>query len=211
MLRNVKLYGNLKQLYPDEIRMDVSSVAETIRALSFQVEGFRDALQDGHYRVVLGSLNPANDIGEEAIGMRLGTIETIHIMPVLEGSKRGGLGKIIAGVALIALSFALPGSGAIAGAGLWGGLTASTGLSALAVNIGVSMALGGVAALITPQVKPPNNSAASFERPEERPSFLYNGPVNTTEQGGPVPIAYGEIRIGSQVISTGLTTEKRAV
>ncbi len=34
-----------------------------------------------------------------------------------------------------------------------------------------------------------------------RTSYLFNGPENTTQEGGPVPVGYGQLIIGSQVIS----------
>ena len=32
-------------------------------------------------------------------------------------------------------------------------------------------------------------------------SYFFNGPENTTREGGPVPVGYGELLVGSQVIS----------
>lgn len=51
---------------------------------------------------------------------------------------------------------------------------------------------------------------SSWERPEERPGFQFNGPVNTAEQGQPVPIIVGRMRVGSVVISAGLAAKQLA-
>ncbi len=41
----------------------------------------------------------------------------------------------------------------------------------------------------------------------QRPSFLFNGSTNTSEQGSPVPLVYGQMRTGSVLISVGVQTE----
>ena len=45
---------------------------------------------------------------------------------------------------------------------------------------------------------------AGADRPDNKPSYAFDGPLNTTAQGNPVPLAYGKILAGSQVISAGL-------
>ena len=38
----------------------------------------------------------------------------------------------------------------------------------------------------------------------------FNGPVNTTAQGNPVPVIYGEMIVGSATISAGIYSEDQA-
>ena len=68
------------------------------------------------------------------------------------------------------------------------------------------MLLGGVAQLLAPDVD--SGDPQTYEKPEAKASFLFNGPVNTAEQGGPVPLVYGRVITGSHVVSSGLSTEK---
>ena len=75
------------------------------------------------------------------------------------------------------------------------------------MGFGISMVLGGVVQLLSPQQT--YDSAAS-ERPENRPSYNFNGPVNTTAQGHPVPLCYGRMIVGSAVISAGIETRQQA-
>jgi predicted phage tail protein len=52
-------------------------------------------------------------------------------------------------------------------------------------------------------------SAQSVERPENRPSYSFDGAVNTTAQGSPVSVLYGgPLIVGSQVVSAGLSVEQ---
>lgn len=56
-----------------------------------------------------------------------------------------------------------------------------------------------------------NDSYADREKPEERPSFLFDGPTNTSTQGLPVPLVYGRMRAGSMVVSSGIAAEDIAI
>jgi predicted phage tail protein len=42
-------------------------------------------------------------------------------------------------------------------------------------------------------------------------SYSFSGVQNVSRQGVPVPVVYGEVLIGSIVISAGITTEKVTV
>jgi len=39
-------------------------------------------------------------------------------------------------------------------------------------------------------------------------SYMFNGALNSNEQGGPVPLIYGQARVGSIVISSAITSEE---
>ena len=196
------LYGNLGALYGKVHLYDVVSPAQAIKALSVTIKGFKQSLIDGgYYRILVGGKDEL-DINEVANPMS--DRETIRIVPVVAGAE--GLGKIVLGAALIlaagplAAGFGATGTaagvaGATTGAAGFAGITAST-----FTGLGISLVLGGVSQMLfSPQAAP-----ASAERPENKPSFIFNGAVNTTRQGNPVPICYGRMIVGSQVISAGL-------
>ncbi|MDL2280041.1 hypothetical protein LJC15_05215, partial [Desulfovibrio sp. OttesenSCG-928-G11] len=65
---------------------------------------------------------------------------------------------------------------------------------------------GGIGMMLQPSVKNPNYSAS--ENPDQRASFFLGGQVNQSSQGGPVVLAYGRCRIGSTVVSAGLSAER---
>ena len=62
--------------------------------------------------------------------------------------------------------------------------------------------------MITQSEKPP--APAEREEASRRPSYVFDGAVNTVEQGHCVPVLYGELRIGSQIISAGISVEQLA-
>jgi predicted phage tail protein len=77
----------------------------------------------------------------------------------------------------------------------------------LITGVGASLVLGGVSQLLTPV---PTLSAPSTvdTAKDPRKSYSFSGVQNTSRQGTPVPIVYGETLVGSIVISAGIDTEQ---
>jgi predicted phage tail protein len=118
-------------------------------------------------------------------------------VPVVAGA--GAVGRILAGIAIIAFAIVTAGAGLIAGLGL--GFGASTAISIGLV--GLSLVVGGVAQLLTPTPKVPQGAD---NQDDPRKSYSFSGIQNTSRQGVPVPIVYGETLVGSVVISAGIDT-----
>lgn len=191
----VILYGHLAKQFGKRHMLAVNTPAEAVRAMCANYKQFRQAIMLHNqmaYRVLAGNEDRAD---EEGLRLPCGKAKTIKIIPVIAGS--GGIGKILLGAALLGASFMLPGTAF----GLTEfGLFATNALS----SIGFSLLLGGVSSLL---FSPPKPQKGASERPENRPSYNFNGPINTTQQGGAVPLCYGgPIRVGSQVISAGTET-----
>jgi predicted phage tail protein len=185
MKRKVFLYGELAEKHGRMYELDVASVGEAVRALDCMLGGFVKSIRkDGHYRVVRGEdLETGEGLGEEQLKMQFGHGD-FHIMPVLEGSK-SGFWQTILGISLIALSF-IP-----------------SPLSPYLFMAGIGMTLGGIATMLTPV--PKTEDYSSRERPKDRPSHIFDGPINVYEQGGPVNLVFGkQVLCGSTTISSGL-------
>jgi len=197
-MKSILLYGNLGATYGKVHLYDVVSPAQAIKALSVTIKGFKQSLIDGgYYRILVGGKDEL-DINEVANPMS--DRETIRIVPVVAGAE--GLGKIVLGTALILAAGPLAGAfGFVAATGTSAAVAGFAGITASTfTGLGISLVLGGVSQMLfSPQAAP-----ASAERPENKPSFIFNGAVNTTRQGNPVPICYGRMIVGSQVISAGL-------
>jgi predicted phage tail protein len=59
-------------------------------------------------------------------------------------------------------------------------------------QVGISLMLSGVAEILFAPPKPNGPT----EKPENKPSYVFDGPVNTVSQGHCVPVAYGKMRVG---------------
>jgi len=122
-------------------------------------------------------------------------------VPVLAGA--GAVGRIIAGVALIAVSLLFAPAGALAG----GLFTLGAQAVPIIAGIGLSLALGGVAQLLTPVPSLYGSSSSGKDSDKDpRKSYSFSGIQQTSRQGVPVPIVYGEILVGSVVVSSGIDT-----
>lgn len=188
----VTLYGHLADKYGKTHHIDAKTPAEVIRAFCANFKDFKEQIiQDGQafYKVIAGRENRSSPDA-----LHVGTSKTIKIVPVIGG--KSGLGRVIVGAAMIAASFYMPTYFTTTG------LFASVSLSSVASSIGWSLVLGGISSML---FAPPKVKINNGERPENKPSYAFSGAINTTGQGNPVPICYGRLRVGSQVISTGLS------
>lgn len=187
MLRTLHLYGILEKLieHPTPVRLerpsDLLSIVKSWRG----VEALQ-LLKDQQVAVVVSGDNRSNarPVLPEYLSTPLtDDVTEVHVLPATQG----------AGIeaALIA----------------WGASAATAAaVSSAIVSIAISVALGAVSRALAP--KPQSTGSA---RPEERPSYIYNGPENVTEQGYMVPIVYGRHMTGSVVVSAGITVEQLGV
>lgn len=188
-LRTIRLYGKLGSRFGRVHRLAVNSLAEAVRALCVLLPGFEQELMTScergiSYACFLSKMN----INEEALHAPVGQDE-IRIAPVMQGAKRGGLFQTILGVGLFVAGFFMPASWAVLGKGL--------------MIAGAGLALGGVFQMISPM----QQGLGTEDRPENKPSYNFNGPVNTTAQGNPIPLGYGRKFVGSAVVSAGIYSE----
>jgi predicted phage tail protein len=187
MLCKIKLYGALAKFIGQRVlEADVATAAEAVRFLLANWPELEAHMNDQHYRVSVGKY----DLAAEELHHPAGAAP-ISFVPVVSGA--GAVGRIIAGVALLAAAIFIPGFAA------WAGPTAY----ALIIGVGSSLVLGGVAQLLTPT---PKVAQGLDTQDDPRKSYSFSGIQNTSRQGVPVPIVYGETVVGSVVISAGIDT-----
>jgi predicted phage tail protein len=195
MLRKIKLYGKLAKFIGHRVlEADVATAAEAVRFLLANWPEAEAHMNDQHYRVSIGTY----DIDLEELHHPAGAAP-ISFVPVVAGA--GAVGRIIAGIALIALSFGI--ASLAAGAALAGSFSGFA-LQAVAFGTqagliaGIGLVVGGVAQLLTPTPK------ISQDEGDPRKSFSFSGIQNVSRAGVPVPVVYGETLVGSVVISAGI-------
>ena len=196
-LTTVRLSGKLGTMFGRVHRIAVSSAQEAALALSATVPGFeRELLTSADKGVRYAVFYGKRNISEDEIESNCEKQE-IRIAPVMQGSKRGGLFQTILGAALIGLAAWQPQFLGLA-KGWWSASTLG--------GIGISLALGGVMQMLSPQQR----GLSTRDNPENGASYNFNGPVNTTAQGNPVPVLYGEMIVGSAVASAGIFAENQS-
>ena len=137
----IKFYGSLKRFGTD-FQLDCQTVAEALKALMSQLERLRHMMQQGMYKVRIGSQYLDNRYLEKGLHYRLRVGMTVHFTPVLKGAKCGGVFGVIAGIALIGAAVLL---------GPVGGIIASQTAMMLG-GMGASMLLGGVAQMVEKEI-----------------------------------------------------------
>ena len=206
-MKVVKVYGALrKRLGQCRFQFEADTPAQAIKALCVNFPGLDKWLLDSEqngvaYRVTIGKEKITEDDLSPLI-MPWSERQVFSITPVIAGA--GGVGKVLAGIGLIALAVLVPGIGGGVAATIFG--TAFSSVSLAIGSIGVSLVLGGVAQMISPTPK-----FSGMERGKEAArleSFTFSGITNTVQQGMPVPIVYGRAYIGSAVISSGLDVDQ---
>jgi len=196
-LRTIRLYGKLGSRFGRVHRLAVSSAAEAVRALGVLHPGFTRFITEAKDQgLVFALFYGKRNIGKDELGDPPGHND-IRIAPIVQGSKTGGLVQTLVGIALIAATVIAAPVGA-AGYGLLAG-----GAWGVAGSIGISLALGGVAQMIAGTQK----GLSTSEAVNNQPSYNFSGIKNTTTQGNPVPLCYGEVTVGSAVASLGIVSE----
>lgn len=182
----VKLLGELGRRFGREFELNITTPAEAIRAIGYQVDGFFAHLEQSRqagvdYRVVTN-----NPIGLEA-EQCLEYIPSGLVVIAPQISGRGGFGRILAGVALVAIALAVPAATF--------GLTSMTTIGL----VGAGLILNGFSQLLAPKAKSSNNNS------ERDNSFLIDRAANVGDQGQPIPVWIGERYItGLVVLSSAL-------
>lgn len=186
-MRTIELHGRLGDEFGRSFRLDVKTPAEGIRALCSQLKGLKTFFTNSEeagirYRVMVGD----RDIGLEGL-RNIQSKGTFHIVPVMRGAKSGWV-QALAGIALMVGSFFVP----------------VPGLNAAMFNAGLALSVGGVYQLLCPTTKTSTDSDS-----DDKESNNFGSAVNTTAQGNPVPVLYGQREIGGAIVSAGIYTEDK--
>ena len=192
MLKKVKVYGTLRKfLGQAEFEVDLNTPREAISFLVCNFKSIEKHMADQFYTIQVG----ARVITEDLLNFR--SQDDIKIIPVVLGNFL----PILLGAG------ALFGSTAIGTTLLGSKLLATIATSALQA-IGTSMLIDGVTSMLTPQI---NTSSAVSGQNSLDPSALasnysFTGLTNISNAGVPVNLVYGEILVGSIVVSNGVDT-----
>lgn len=178
MRRRIHLHGSFAGFHDGPIEIDADTIWDAVEAVTRQVPGFAPDPRMGRKRIqVVGfptieSLKSASDVID------------IHIIPALTFGKNGGLIQTIVGVTLLVIAFFL-----LPISPFWATVVASAGLS---------MLVGGVIQMLSPQPQLGSDDAST-----KRSKYLSGG-QNTVAIGTTIPLLYGRFRVGGQILSLNI-------
>ena len=193
-LTKITFHGNLaKALGRKDFELKIDSVAEGLKAVdviskrSLSKAILENEKQNIKYKILTDEKplfsEDVNDIekvknSEMFVSKKY---KTIDIVPVLEGAGDDAkdLGLIIGGGLLFGIGFAME--------------------SSTMMMIGAFAFLTGMSNLLA---EPPEfEDFREIQQVNKKESYLFNGPVNTYNPGGPVPVGYGRVMVGSLTIA----------
>lgn len=180
-MAKICLYGDLKQ-YGDKFDMNIETAAEGLRGMCCQIKGLQQRIIDGWFRVRINGVDMTNDNLQFGLHSRLPENAVIHIVPKVAGAKNGGVFQFIAGAIMVVV----------------GALTSWCGGAALIAG-GIGLMVGGVAQMLTKTPKTDKLKEGLTNK-----NTYFSNLDNTIAQGAPVPVIYGQPKIGSKVLSQGL-------
>ena len=190
MLKKIKVYGTLRKfLGQAEFEVDLNTPREAISFLVCNFKGIEKHMADQFYTIQVG----VRVITEDLLNFR--SQDDIKIIPVVHGNFLP----------------ILLGAGALFGASAVGKVGVFLGQKLLISSlqaIGATLLIDGVTSMLTPQI---DTSLAVSGQNSLDPSALasnysFTGLTNISNAGVPVNLVYGEILVGSIVVSNGVDT-----
>lgn len=192
-MAKITFHGDLKRFSDEPFELDVNNFRELMNGLLTQIQGFREHLRNGYYKVRIGKNYLNNDQLQTNPMIALDDKSSIHFTPVIAGAGKGmGIGQLILGVVLVAAAFYTGGASLLA----W-----SSGATMMGA-MGASLILGGAISLLS---KTPEMSSGVKEG-EKKQSTSFSNIRNLTPQGRPIPLLYGKMMTSLVLISQGIET-----
>lgn len=185
MLRKVHIYGQLGEAAGvEELEYDFDTPAQVINALVSMLPEFRQGLQQNPHIALVTEGKDLAPVEQHNLNFPLGQgVTDLHIFPAAQGA---GAETAIAAIATYL-----------------GTSTIVATVVYIAINVAIAFAIGAII-----QALAPSPDSAEAVRAEEKPSFIYNGAINSAAQGATIPLVYGIHTTGSLVISRGVTVEE---
>ncbi len=159
---------------------------------------FRQKLSDGWYQVRIAGRDVSTSGLTAQLHETLPDGAVIHIVPRVAGAKSGGVFQIVLGAAAIAGSFFTAGATLAA----WGAAIGAGGMTGILFSLGASMVLGGVAQMLAPKARTPRTQTTD----NGKQNTYFSSLDNMVAQGNVLPVLYGEMRVGSRVVSQEIST-----
>lgn len=191
MHRNVYLQGELAEKFGHKFTVCADSCAEILKCINANRPSFLHFLRECERKdVALGIKWQEEEISEDTLVRPLekGDV-SIALIPAGSGD---GAKKILAAIAIITIGLPLLAPAApyaTYGAAIKAGAATLTGK--IAVGLATNLAITGIAEIMAPDPQDDINSQ----------NYLFDGDTQLIEEGDPIPVLYGELRIPGRPIS----------
>lgn len=197
-MTNIIIHGELANIFGANHTFKLEKLIDVMKALNANNPGFREHIISlfhkgvGYNIVNLKNPNQKWDSIEEYLEEE--APDEIHLVPEIAGS---GLVVAIGGALLNAAAWIGGALSVIGGALTTGGFI---------TNLAIGLVIQGIMTLLFP-VELPKTSAQTAETKMDTASYIFSNLQNNATQGFPIPLVYGELRIGSNIIATNVVSE----
>lgn len=187
------LEGALGKKFGREWDIEATSIAEGLRIIDANKPGLFNWIKSSlpeypRYQVICQYDDERTEELDDDTFWAERKPKSVHIVPIIEGASAGA--RFVIGATLAIIGF---------------GTSWFSGPVGTAIGMaGVSMMVGSVIEMLTP--KPSLNNDAATRK--DQTSYYFDGPVNTSMQGIPVPLIYGRILTGSHAITAAVTVDQ---
>jgi predicted phage tail protein len=189
MLKKIKVYGTLRKfLGQAEFEVDLNTPREAISFLACNFKGIEEHMAEQLYTIQVGAKVITEDL------LNFNSQDDIRIIPVVHGNFLPillGIGALVGAAAAKAATFK--------GAAL---------LASALASIGTTLLIDGVTSMLSPQINTmsPIGQQSSLDPSALASNYSFTGLTNISNAGVPVNLVYGEILVGSIVVSNGVDT-----
>lgn len=193
-MTTITLHGILAKEFGESFRMKIYKAANVVKAIDVNRRNFNKRIfelsREGLNYTMIVDGKKITELEELNIQKEP---QEIHLVPLVIGS---GGAVIVGGIATVLGA----GAGfASAGVGLFLANVA-TGLIVTAVSMGLQMMLAP---------KPDGGPEISATTKALSESFAFSNKANVASQGSPVPVGYGRLKVGSQLIQMSVKSYPR--
>jgi predicted phage tail protein len=173
-MTDVYLHGILAQEYGKVFRFNINKPKDTLQAIEANKEGFIGRITQLQREGFFYDIIVDKQRVSSMAQLEMNGAGRIDIVPAIVGSAFLGL------------------AGAMSG-GFWVNVFVSVGLAALSYALTPKPDLG-----MEPQQQLTATASAA------RQSYIFGTHINTAQQGTPVPLGYGRLKVGSAVIQSSM-------
>lgn len=204
MMRKVYLEGALGEKYGSQFDMNVDTFGDAFKLLQANFPDFKQFMVDCDSKNIGFTCQHADSFLDEEDQLLTPVDSGDFIISAQPAGSKSGMGKIFAAIAITAL-FLVPG-GQLAMAAANGAAVGAAGVGGAALTAGQVMAykmVSGIALNLAlqgfQQLMAPDPSVDE----EEPQSYMFNGAAQNIQEGDPVPLLYGELRVPGRMIGFG--------
>ena len=180
-MTSIRIHGILGQEFAPQMELELDKPRQVVEAITANRKNFTNRIhqlaREGCHYVIMVNRQKIGSLSELDMVKKAGTID---LVPAIGGSA------VVVGTAIMTTLGATAGSAAVLA---WAGFVGTVALTVISVGLQLALA-----------PKPDAGPPISAQSRALQDSYSFSNKANVASQGSPVPVGYGRLIVGSQVI-----------